>query len=51
MEVSELSREDILELLDEIIANTVTCINNHELGADGLGKNVRQRIIKCIEAS
>lgn len=51
MEVAKLSKVDILEVFDEIIANTVTCINDHELGTDGLGKNIRQKVLECTEAS
>lgn len=51
MEVADLSREDILRFLDEIIDKTVICINDHELGTDGLGTNVRHEVIECIEAS
>lgn len=50
MNVSEFSQEEILNALDEIIANTTNCTNDHELGTDGCGKNVRQRVIDCLEA-
>lgn len=50
MNVAELSHGEILDALDEIIANTVSCINDHELGTDGCGKNVRAKIIQCLEA-
>jgi hypothetical protein len=51
MNVAELSQDEILDALDEIIANTVSCINDHELGTDGCGGNVRQRVINCLEAN
>lgn len=51
MEVANLSREEILDALDEIIAKTVSCINDHELGTDGLGTDVRQKVLECIKAS
>ena len=51
MNVADLSQDEILDALDEIIAKTVSCINDHELGTDGCGGNIRQRVIKCLEAN